>query len=103
MIEELEPSPPAKAAIKGAAAAEPSDLSAEIVAKLEREPSDRVTCRRVFENYYRCNWWAPASKAGYDNPAMYGLTVTTHRVRKSEFVRVSRTTSGLKITPTDRE
>jgi hypothetical protein len=102
MIEELEPSPPAKAATT-VAAADALDFSAEIVGHLEREPADRVTCRRVFDDYYRCNWWAPASKAGYDNPAMYGLTVTTHRVRKSEFLRVSRTTNGLTITPRGRE
>ena len=96
MSKELEPSPAVKAPTAGAA--EVSDFSAEIVGHLERAPSDRVTCRHVFGHYYRCNWWAPASTAAFDNPSMYGLTVTTHRVRKSEFLSVRRTKSGLKIT-----
>lgn len=77
--------------------AEAADFSAEIAGQLDREPADRVSCRHIYGNWYRCNWWAPSAAAGYDNPAMYGLTVTTHRVRKSEFLHVTRTKKGLAI------
>lgn len=90
MIEQLEPLPPAPSA-------DAADLSLEIAAQIEREPTDRVSCRRIYENRYRCNWWAPANTADYDNPGMYGSTVTTHRVRKSAFLRVTRTNNGLSI------
>jgi hypothetical protein len=76
---------------------EPPDLSGRIAAGLAKRPSDRVTCRRVFGNNYRCNWWAPAPTSGYDNPSMGGSTVTTHRVRKSQFLRVTSTFKGLVI------
>lgn len=92
MIEQLQP-PSANAG----SAAESADLSAEITGQVERLPTDRVACRRVYGNYYRCNWWAPASATGYDNPAMAGPTVTTHHVRKSEFLRVTRGKNGLSI------
>jgi hypothetical protein len=93
MIEELELPPPTNPS----SAPEIADLSAEIAGQVAREPLDRVACRRIYENYYRCNWWAPADGSGYDNPAMGGLTVTTHRVRKSEFLRVTRGRNGLNI------
>ncbi|MGB7157233.1 MAG: hypothetical protein WBD40_04145 [Tepidisphaeraceae bacterium] len=93
MVEQLQPPPPANAK----SAADVADLSAEIALQVEKEPSDRVSCRRVDENYYRCNWWAPANGKGYDNPWMGGLTVTTHRVRKSQFLRVTKSSDGLII------
>ena len=74
-------------AVKVAAAV---DLSAEIAATLEREPGDRVRCTWISGCNYRCNWWAPGSLSGYDNPGMFGLTVTTHIVRKSQFLSVTK-------------
>ena len=76
----------------------PEDLSAEIVKEIDRLPGDRVTCRWVAGNNYRCNWWAREGTAGYDNPGMRGLTVTTHRVRQSRFLNVTRGYRGLVIT-----
>ena len=74
------------------------DLSPEMAAHVERQPGDAVRCRRIDGDSYRCNWWAPGSVAGYDNPGMYGLIVTTHVVRKSQFLRVTRSpTHGLVI------
>jgi len=75
----------------------PADLSAEIARQVEKRPNDRVTCRRISGDTYRCNWWAPASISGYDNPAMAGLTVTTHRVRKSQCLNVTRASQELLI------
>jgi hypothetical protein len=74
-----------------------SDLSKEIVATIGKMGDERVTCRRIFANYYRCNWWAPQNTGSYDNPAMHGLTVTTHRVRRSEWLHVTRSATGLAI------
>lgn len=69
MVEQVQPPSPTTFA----GGAEAVDLCAEIAGQVEREPSDRVSCRHVFRNYYRCNWWAPASANDYDNPSMYGL------------------------------
>ena len=75
----------------------PEDLSAEIISTIERGRDERVTCKRISGNSYRCNWWAPQSLRGYDNPGMHGLLVTTHRVRRSRFLNVTRTEQGLVI------
>jgi hypothetical protein len=66
------------------------DLSAEIAQTVEKEPGDRVRVTWVDGPNYRCNWWAPGSKAAYDNPGMVGLIVTTHRVRQSRFLNVTK-------------
>jgi hypothetical protein len=72
-----------------------TDLSEEIVLAVDKRSSDRVTCRRIVGDKYRCNWWAPAPLGGYDNPGMSGLTVTTHRVRQSRFFIATKTAAGL--------
>ena len=74
------------------------DLSDEIVRNVARLPHEQVTCRRVGPNHYRCNWWAPQSKAGYDNPAMAGMLVTTNRVCRSRFMRVIKSGDQLSMT-----
>ena len=76
-----------------------SDLSAEIIHAVARSAGDRVTCRRIVGDKYRCNWWAAQSTNGYDNPHMTGQLVTTHRVRRSEMLRVTKTNAGLVIEP----
>jgi hypothetical protein len=73
------------------------DLSAEVAAAVEREPGDRVRVTWIHGANYRCNWWAPADKAQFDNPGMYGLILTTHRVRQSRFLTVRKTRDGLLI------
>ena len=75
----------------------PEDLSAEIASTIERRRDERVTCRRISGTNYRCNWWAPQTLTGYDNPSMRGLLVTTHRVRRSRFLSVTKTEEGLVI------
>jgi hypothetical protein len=77
----------------------PVDLSAAVAARLEKRPSDRVTVRWIHGRNYRANWWAPGDTRDYDNPKMSGLTVTTHHVRKSQFLRVTQTSAGLTIKP----
>jgi hypothetical protein len=66
------------------------DYSGEVCQVVDRLPGDQVRCTLVGNSNYRCNWWAPQATGGYDNPAMGGLLVTTHRVRKSRLLRVTR-------------
>lgn len=73
------------------------DLADEILKVLPRSRAERVTCRRITGNYYRCNWWAPEETDGYDNPRMTGMTVTTHRIHKSQMLHVTRGANGLDI------
>jgi hypothetical protein len=73
------------------------DLSAQIIESIERNPGQRVTCRRIAGSRYRCNWWSPQETMGYDNPRMSGLLVTTHVVVKSRFMSVVRSEHGLII------
>lgn len=75
------------------------DLSARIVGAVDKSRFEQVTCRRVTDNCYRCNWWMPQNLKGYDNPGMKGLLVTTSRISRSRFLYVILTDEGqLKIT-----
>lgn len=89
MIAPKAPRPPAAPAVQ--------DFSEEIVRFVAKRPEDRVTCKRVSGNHYRCNWWSPASDTKYDNPQMAGLLVTTHVVRKSRFLTVTKNATGLVV------
>ena len=75
-----------------------ADLSSEILKTLPRASGERVTCRRITGNHYRCNWWS-ALKSNDRDVAMTGLAVTTHRVSKSQMLYVTRTADGLSIKP----
>lgn len=77
--------------------AEGEDLSREIAQSIARGPREQVTCRRVSKEYYRCNWWVLQDTAGYDNPGMYGLTVTTSRICQSHFLHVVQDGGKLQI------
>ena len=81
----------------GRARSASEDLSARVAAVVERKTGDTVRCTRVGDDRYRCNWWSALSTGTYDNPGMSGLMVTTHRVRKSLFLRVSLTPAGLSL------
>lgn len=88
------------------ASAVAEDYSEEIVRLVKKRPADRVTCKRVSGNNYRCNWWSPADDGKYDNPQMSGLTVTTHVVRQSRFLTVTKSAGGLVVNdwaPTPRQ
>lgn len=66
-----------------------ADLSSQIEQAVQRDPSDRVKCVRVFGNYYRCNWWAePYDKVSNRHASEWGA-VATQRVRKSRFLNVA--------------
>lgn len=74
-----------------------TDLSAQIEQTVQRDPLDRVKCVRVFDNFYRCNWWAqPASDIVSRHSSMWGI-VATQRVRKSRFLNVTMVAGELVI------
>ena len=73
------------------------DLSDEISRFVEKQPGDYIRCTLVCNGNYRCNWWAAQSTTGYDNPGMAGLLVTTHRVRQSRFLHVTKSGDRLVI------
>lgn len=77
--------------------AAPVDLSAELALALDKSVGDQIRCTRVTSDTYRCNWWAAFTTNDYDNPKMSGLLVTTHRVRKSQFLHVTKTNGKLVI------
>ncbi|HEX4792235.1 MAG TPA: hypothetical protein VH370_00495 [Humisphaera sp.] len=89
----------------GPAFAEPeervADLSSEIVKQLPRGSGERVTCRRITGNHYRCNWWTPQIAAQYGARSAEGMTATTHRVSKSQFLHVTKTAGTLAIKAAD--
>jgi hypothetical protein len=87
--------------VKPAPPEEVEDLSEEIIRAVEKRPEDRVMCRRIWGNSYRCNWWSVADASNYDNPAMGGNLVTTHTIRMSRFLNVTRSRLGLVITEQD--
>ncbi len=72
------------------------DCSADILQKLEREPGDRVTCVRVFDDFYRCNWWAIGTEL-VDPRMLYGSVTAAYRVRKSRFVRATLSGGSLVV------
>jgi hypothetical protein len=73
------------------------DLSSAIAKTIPRKAREQVTCRRISNNYYRCNWWALQDTGGYDNPGMTGMTVTTSRISQSQFLHVTKDGKGLAI------
>ena len=78
-------------------AAANEDLSKEIARTVERAAFEQVTCRRVGDHHYRCNWWTPQDTKAYDNPSMKGSLVTTSRISKSQFLHATRTAGKLTV------
>ena len=81
----------------GGAGAGDEDLSKELARTLKREPLQQITCRRVGDHHYRCNWWTPQSTSNYDNPSMLGSLVTTSRITSSQFVHATKTNGKLTV------
>jgi hypothetical protein len=79
------PAAPTEAQLPPAA---PEDHSAEILRVVKKEPLDRVKCVRVFDSYYRCNWWSPLRTPTSGHTPQWAVG-TTHYVRKSAFFRAS--------------
>jgi hypothetical protein len=64
------------------------DLSGEIERAVVREPLDRVRCVHLYDDHYRCNWWAPGvdDKHGAAEGQSEWASLAMHRVRKSRFI-----------------
>jgi hypothetical protein len=74
-----------------------ADLSAQIERAVQKDPADRVKCVRVYDNYYRCNWWADPGKDVASRGASVWGAVATQRVRKSRFLNVTLVNGELVI------
>jgi hypothetical protein len=66
------------------------DFSKEIEQSMERQTHELIKVVRVFDNCYRCNWWAPDRSAG-------SFWLATGKIRKSMLVRATKSTDGLLI------
>lgn len=66
-----------------------ADLSEAIARTVVRDPLDRVRCVRLFDDCYRCNWWAPANGPDARFPMADWALSAMHRVRKSRFLRAT--------------
>jgi hypothetical protein len=88
--------PPAEAPTVPAAPAF-HDLSAEIVRTIAREPDEQVTCRHIYGDHYRCNWWQNRQTTATNNRTIPGLLATMSRIGKSQFLKVTSTATGLSI------
>lgn len=83
-------------AILNAPSGAKTDLSVQIEHAVQRDPADRVKCVRVFDDYYRCNWWAQPDGSAHRDVSAWG-TVATQRVRKSRFLNVKTVDGKLVI------
>jgi len=71
-----------------AAAAPATDLSRQIEQAVEREPLDTVRCRRVFGDFYRCNWWSRIGRKRENTDFDWGGMITDH-IRQSRFIKAT--------------
>ena len=74
-----------------------ADLSEAIARSVARDPLDRVRCVRLFDDCYRCNWWAPSNGGDARVPMADWAVSAMHRVRKSRFLRVTSQAGELMI------
>jgi hypothetical protein len=66
------------------------DLSRAIEQSVERQPDEQVRSVRLFDNFYRCNWWV-------QDKTPHPFWLTTGKIRKSSFLRVTKAAEGLLI------
>ena len=70
------------------------DLSAEIALTVERLKGEKVKCRRIFGDNYRCNWLTVDEGAAQRGRS---LALDTYRIRTSKFLRVKKVGEQLVI------
>lgn len=75
----------------------PEDLSDEIASTVDRWPGDQVRCTHISGSHYRCNWWSVDPGMDVGRHGLPILAITTHKVRRSQFLRVERAQRGLNI------
>lgn len=66
------------------------DLSRAIEQSVERQFDEQVRSVRLFDDYYRCNWWV-------QDKTPHPFWLTTGKIRKSSFLRVTKAVDGLLI------
>jgi len=66
------------------------DLSKAIEQSVEKQPDEQVKTVRLFDDYYRCNWWVMDKGS---QPAW----LSSGKIRRSTFFRARRGTNGLQI------
>ena len=71
-----------------------ADLSAEIAMSVEREKGEKVKCRRIYGDNYRCNWLTIDGRASQRGMS---LALETYRIRESKFLRVKKVGEQLVI------
>jgi hypothetical protein len=97
-VRQLQRTPQSLADMPSVAVAPSEDLSRAVELAVPRLPGDRVRCARVFDTYYRCNWWSPAAgTVGTTGPLPEWSATSLHRIRKSRFLRVTHGPQGLRI------
>lgn len=75
-----------------AARTETPDLSSEIMRSVDKQPGDKVRCKRVSATTYRCNWLCVEDNAGGDLRVL-----ETWRIRDSKFLRATKEAGKLVI------
>jgi len=68
------------------------DLSKEVEQSMERQPDESIKVVRVFDDYYRCNWWVQDKAPQLD-------WLATGKIRRSALVRATKTKDGLVMEP----
>ena len=68
------------------------DLSSEIEQSMDRHPDERIKVVRVFDDYYRCNWWVK-------DKTPHCPWLATGTITKSRFIRATKTDDRLLIEP----
>jgi hypothetical protein len=97
-IPKLQRTPQPLAGMPSVAVAPVDDLSRAVELAVPRLAGDRVRCARVFDTYYRCNWWSPAAgTVGTSGPQPEWSATSLHQIRKSRFLRVTHGADGLSV------
>jgi len=98
-VPKLQRAPETLTEMPSVAIASDGDLSRAVELTVPRVAGDRVRCARVFETYYRCNWWsaAGAGTVGAGGPVPEWAATSLHRIRRSRFLRVTQGADGLCI------
>jgi hypothetical protein len=66
------------------------DLSREIEQSAERQPDEIIKAIRVYNDYYRCNWWV-------QDKSTHGFWLATGTIRKSRLLQATKAANGLQL------
>jgi hypothetical protein len=66
------------------------DLSREIEQSAERQADETIKAVRVFDDYYRCNWWV-------QDKSTHAFWLATGTIRRSRLLRATKSSDGLKM------